>query len=242
MLVSRRSCSSLQVVKVTESNSQSVGQTSRWSPPDSFAHAHVALFKQFSWRRGMHSTRRSNPSTGEPATRGGCSIGSESRRDLPFRSASALGACVFSSGRGTRTRDPYLGWPRFEESASTTGRPLCPSAARLCGGRHVTLRPWIRLEPVSFSPPNGSGSSATSPGSSTRTRAPRPKRMSSTQVTSGESCCKTNLTRAGGRICKKSSPQSSGPSSALRPEPTAFRSRVESRSPTSASRLCRRPS
>ena len=36
-----------------------------------------------------------------------------------------------SSGRGTRTRDPYLGWPRFEESASTTGRPLCPSAARL---------------------------------------------------------------------------------------------------------------
>lgn len=29
-----------------------------------------------------------------------------------------------SSGRGTRTRDPYLGWPRFEESASTTRRPL----------------------------------------------------------------------------------------------------------------------
>jgi DnaK suppressor protein len=37
---------------------------------------------------------------------------------------------VRSSGRGTRTRDPYLGWPRFEESASTPGRPLCPSAAQ----------------------------------------------------------------------------------------------------------------
>ena len=44
-----------------------------------------------------------------------------------------------------RTRDsnprplPWLA--KFEENASTTGRPLCPSAARLCGGRHVTLRP-----------------------------------------------------------------------------------------------------
>jgi len=53
-------------------------------------------------------------------------------RSLP-RPAFGHVVLVRSSGRGTRTRDPYLGWPRFEESASTTGRPLCPSAARLCG-------------------------------------------------------------------------------------------------------------
>ena len=36
-----------------------------------------------------------------------------------------------SSGRGLEPATPYLGWPSFEESASTTGRPLSPFAARL---------------------------------------------------------------------------------------------------------------